>query len=121
LTGLGVLPVVLLVAGVAGVVLALTELTRNTATAATFLPVLGPVAVELGHGPLLLAAPAALAARCAFMLPVATPPNALVFGSGQLEMPDMVQAGVGPDVAFLVLVTVATFTLVPWALGGGPG
>jgi hypothetical protein len=67
---------------VTAVVIFLTELTSNTATAAAFLPVVASLAVGIGQDPLLLAVPAALAATCAFMLPVATPPNAIVYGSG---------------------------------------
>ena len=81
-SGLGGVPLVLLVALVAAGVLLLTELTSNTATAATFLPLAGGVALGLGLDPLLLTIPVALAATCAFMLPVATPPNAIAYGSG---------------------------------------
>lgn len=75
LAGVGTLPLVLTVAVVAAVVLGLTELTSNTATAATFVPVLAGVAVAAGLDPLTLLVPAALAATCAFMLPVGTPPE----------------------------------------------
>ncbi|WP_255375557.1 SLC13 family permease [Saccharomonospora sp. CUA-673] len=92
--GLGVLPTVVLVAAVCLIVLLLTELTSNTATAATFLPVLGGVAVGIGIDPLLLLVPAAFAATCSFMMPVGTPPNAIVFGSGYVTMGQMVRAGV---------------------------
>src|SRR5699024_12154481 len=73
--GLGGLPVVLLVVVFAAGIIFLTELTSNTATAATFLPVAGGVALGIGVDPMLLVIPVALAATCAFMLPVATPPK----------------------------------------------
>ncbi|HWG94992.1 MAG TPA: DASS family sodium-coupled anion symporter [Mycobacteriales bacterium] len=116
-SGLGVLPVVLLIAGVAGVVLLLTEVTSNTATAAAFLPVLGGVAVGLEVAPLLLLVPAALAATCAFMLPVATPPNAIVFGSGHVTIGSMLRAGAVLNVVGIVLITAAVYLLGGVALG----
>jgi sodium-dependent dicarboxylate transporter 2/3/5 len=115
--GLAGLPTILLVAVAAGLVLVLTELTSNTATAAAFLPILGGVAVGLGAGPMLLVVPAALAASCAFMLPVATPPNAIVFGTGHISMGQMMRGGVWLNVIGLVLITLAAYTLGAWALG----
>ncbi|WP_116040941.1 SLC13 family permease [Amycolatopsis palatopharyngis] len=114
---LGALPTILLVAVAAGLVLILTELTSNTATAAAFLPILGGVAVGLGTGPMLLVVPAALAATCAFMLPVATPPNAIVFGSGHVTIGQMMRGGVWLNVIGLVLITLAAYTLGAWVLG----
>ncbi|SFB46450.1 solute carrier family 13 (sodium-dependent dicarboxylate transporter), member 2/3/5 [Amycolatopsis marina] len=114
---LGGLPTILLVAVAAGLVLILTELTSNTATAAAFLPILGGVAVGLGTGPMLLVVPAALAATCAFMLPVATPPNAIVFGSGHVTMGQMMRGGVWLNVVGLVLITLAAYTLGAAVLG----
>lgn len=115
--GLGTLPVVLLIAGVATVVLLLTEVTSNTATAAAFLPVLGGIAVGLDIMPLVILVPAALAATCAFMLPVATPPNAIVFGSGYVTISQMLRAGVMLNAVALVLITAAVYLLGGWALG----
>ena len=71
----------------------LTEITSNTATTATFLPILGAVAVGLNIDPQLLVIPVALAASMAFMMPVATPPNAIVFSYEKLRLDDMVKAG----------------------------
>jgi solute carrier family 13 (sodium-dependent dicarboxylate transporter), member 2/3/5 len=112
-----VLPFVLLVAGVAAVVIFLTELTSNTATAAAFLPIVAALAVGLGADPLALAVPAALAASCAFMLPVATPPNAIVFGSGRVSLPQMARAGIWINLLMIGLVTFAVFALVLPLLG----
>lgn len=94
-------------------VIFLTELTSNTATAATFLPILGGVAPAVGMDPATLAVPAALAASCAFMLPVATPPNAIVFASGHVHIGQMIRAGVILNLIGIVLVTLATIYLVP--------
>ncbi|HSK55936.1 MAG TPA: DASS family sodium-coupled anion symporter [Jiangellales bacterium] len=118
--GLGVLPTVLLVASLCAVVLLLTELTSNTATAATFLPVLGGVAMGIGIDPLLVLVPAAMAATCAFMLPVGTPPNAIVFGSGKVTIGQMVRAGLWLNITGVVLITVTVYALGGWALGIQP-
>ncbi|WP_416309362.1 SLC13 family permease [Rothia kristinae] len=112
--GLEGIPVVLIVALVACLVLFLTELTSNTATAATFLPVAGGVAMGMGLEPMLLAIPVALAATCAFMLPVATPPNAIAYGSGYVTIGQMVKGGFWLNLIFLVLVTATTMTLAVW-------
>ncbi len=111
LAGLGALPLVGLVACIAAVVLLLTEMTSNTATAATMLPILGGVAVTLGLDPLVLVVPATVSASLAFMLPVATPPNAVVFASGYVTIPQMVRTGVWLNLVGVVLVTAATFGL----------
>lgn len=83
LGGLDMLPLILMIGLVALVITFLTEITSNTATAAAFLPLLGALAVAQGLPPQMLAIPAAIAASCAFMMPVATPPNAIVFGTGE--------------------------------------
>lgn len=110
-------PLPLLMLAIVIAVIVLTELTSNTATAATFLPVLGGVAMGLGRDPLLLAVPAALAASGAFMLPVATPPNAIVYGSGAVGIEDMVRAGIWLNALFAVLITVASYVLLPLVFG----
>ena len=119
-TGVGGLsdwPITLLVMVIVVAVILLTELTSNTATAATFLPVLGGIAVGLGRDPLLLAVPAALAASGAFMLPVATPPNAIVYGSGAVRIEEMVRAGVWLNALFVLLITAAAYVLLPLVFG----
>ena len=112
--GIGGLPVVLIVAIVAAGILFLTELTSNTATAATFLPVATAVAVGIGVDPMLLAIPVALAATCAFMLPVATPPNAIAYGSGYVRIPQMAAAGLWLNLIGIVLISATTMTLAVW-------
>jgi len=105
-------PVLVLVIAVTLLIIFLTELTSNTATAAMVMPILSAVAIGLGQNPLLLVVPAAIAASCAFMLPVATPPNAIVFGSGYVTIPHMAKAGFGLNVLGVVLTVLVTYALV---------
>jgi sodium-dependent dicarboxylate transporter 2/3/5 len=118
---LGGMPSVGLVVTVTAGVIFLTEITSNTATATALLPVLGGAAAGLGTDPLLLVVPAALAASCAFMLPVATPPNAIVFGSGYIRIADMARAGFALNLLGILLITLAVYTTAAWALGVGAG
>jgi len=113
LQAIGTLPVLAVVAAIAAVIIFLTELTSNTATVATFLPIAGAVAIELGLDPIVLAVPVTLAASCAFMLPVATPPNAIVFGSGLLTIPKMMRAGLVINIVGIAIVTFAAMVLAP--------
>jgi sodium-dependent dicarboxylate transporter 2/3/5 len=117
LTGLQAWPLLLIVVLITAVVIFLTELTSNTATAATFLPVIASLAVALGENPFVLLVPAAIAASCAFMLPVATPPNAIVYGGGYVTVPQMARAGVWLNMLFIVLITIIVYTLVLTAFG----
>ncbi|WP_035477893.1 MULTISPECIES: SLC13 family permease [Aliagarivorans] len=105
------LPLLLVIAIVTAAIIFLTEVTSNTATAAGFLPLLGPIAVSMGESPLMLVVPAALAASCAFMMPVATPPNSIVFASGQLQIKQMVKAGFALNIVGVVLITMAAYWL----------
>lgn len=115
--GLGVLPIVLLIGAVVLIVLLLTEITSNTATAATFIPILGGLAIGIGVDPMTLLIPAALAASCAFMLPVGTPPNAIVYATGQIPISDMVRGGVVLNIVGAILITLFTVLIGPFALG----
>lgn len=110
---LGAFGIITLIVAATGLVIFLTELTSNVATAATFLPVVAAVALELGVSPLLLCVPVTLAASCAFMLPVATPPNAIVFASGKLTIPDMVKAGLVLNIIGMILLTIVAMWLAP--------
>jgi solute carrier family 13 (sodium-dependent dicarboxylate transporter), member 2/3/5 len=105
-------PVLVLIVAVTTLIIFLTELTSNTATAAMVMPILSAVAIGLGQSPLLLVIPAAIAASCAFMLPVATPPNAIVFGSGYVTIPQMVRSGFGLNVVGIFLTVAITYVLV---------
>jgi sodium-dependent dicarboxylate transporter 2/3/5 len=120
-TSLEAWPTLLLLAISVTVVLMLTEMTSNTATEAAFLPILAAAAVGIGENPLLFIIPAALAASCAFMLPVATPPNAIVYGSGLLKVPMMVKAGLWLNLIFIAMILVAAYSLLGWVLGARPG
>jgi sodium-dependent dicarboxylate transporter 2/3/5 len=104
-------PLPLFIAAVAILLVILTEFASNTAAAAMAIPVLAATAVSLGLSPLLLAIPATVAASCAFMLPAATPPNAIVFGTGYLTIPQMLKAGVAINLIGIVLVTLFTMLL----------
>ena len=109
-------PPIILILLVTVVIIFLTELTSNIATATTFLPILGGVALEFQIPPLMLLAPAALAASCAFMLPVATPPNAIVFGSGHIKIGQMIKAGLWLNIIGLILIPLFMYTLGAWIL-----
>jgi solute carrier family 13 (sodium-dependent dicarboxylate transporter), member 2/3/5 len=111
------LPLLMLIIALTAVVIFLTELTSNTATAAAFLPLIASLAVALGEDPFLLLVPAAIAASCAFMLPVATPPNAIVYGSGFVTIPQMARGGAWLNVLFIGLITALAYSLVLLAFG----
>ena len=110
---IGTLPLVLIVAAVSAMIIFLTEMTSNIATTSTFLPVVGALAIESGFDPITVTVPVTLAASCAFMLPVATPPNAIVFGSGLLTIPKMMRAGIALNIIGIFLVTAVAVTLAP--------
>lgn len=110
-------PVWTIVLALTIVVIYLTELTSNTATCAALLPIAYAAALRMEISPLLFAVPVTLAASCAFMLPVATPPNAIVFGSGRVTMSQMMRAGGWLNIVGIVLVPLCTYTLGAWILG----
>ena len=107
------LSIVLLVFMFTTLIIFLTELTSNLATTATFLPIVAIIATQFGFDPILLTASIAIAASCAFMLPVATPPNAIVFGSELIKVPQMMRAGIVLNVISIVIVSLASIYLVP--------
>ena len=121
LSGLATFPTLVIVLAMVILVILLTELTSNTATTATLLPVAGALAITLGEHPLMLIIPATLAVSCAFMLPVATPPNAIVFSGGYLSQRDMTKAGFSLNIIGVMLVTVTAYTLMAWIFGVRPG
>ena len=110
-------PTWVLILAVTALVLFLTELTSNTATAATFLPIMGGVAMGMDIDVLALVVPVALAATMAFMLPVATPPNAIAFGSGYVKIGEMIKGGLWLNLAALFLILGTMYGLMTWALG----
>ena len=91
----------------------LTEITSNLATTAMLLPIIAPVALLLDVHPYILMVGITVAASCAFMLPVATPPNAIVFGSNYLKIPDMMRAGIWMNIISIILITLITYYLLP--------
>jgi len=99
-------PTPILVLIITTAVIFLTELTSNIATTATLLPILAALAPGLGVDPYLLIIPATIAASCAFMMPVATPPNAIVFGSRQISLPQMMRAGIWLNLAGIIIIPV---------------
>nr|WP_298897876.1 DASS family sodium-coupled anion symporter [uncultured Altererythrobacter sp.] len=113
---LGVINPLLLVVALTSLVIFLTELTSNVATTATLLPVVAALAIELGVDPLMLVVPVTIAASCAFMLPVATPPNAIVFSSGEIQIREMMRAGLWLNIVSIALVCAVAVWLVPAVL-----
>lgn len=113
LEAVGSLPLPVIVIIAATMIIFLTELTSNIATTTTFLPVVGAVAIEAGFDPIVVTVPVTFAASCAFMLPVATPPNAIVFGSGMLTIPKMVRAGMMLNIGGIFLVSLVALYLAP--------
>ncbi|MEH0022122.1 MAG: SLC13 family permease [Desulfobacter sp.] len=103
---------IFMISGICATLTFLTELTSNTATTQMILPILSSIAVAMKTNPLMLLIPATLSASCAFMMPVATPPNAIIFGSGRVRIFEMVKAGV-----FINFIGVIVITGVFLALG----
>lgn len=95
----------------------LTEITSNLATTAMLLPVLAPMALTVDIHPFILMVGAAVAASCAFMLPVATPPNAVVFGAGYLRIPDMVSKGFVMNIISIIVLTLFVYFVLPMLWG----
>lgn len=112
LSGVGVLPLAITVLLICLSITFLTELTSNTATSTMILPLVAAAAVAAQIHPLMFMAPAALSASFAFMLPVATPPNAIVFGSGWVKIPQMSKAGFALNLTGAFLITFLTLVLV---------
>ena len=92
----------------------LTEITSNLATTAMLLPILYPMAMTIDVHPFILMVSAAVAASCAFMLPVATPPNAVVFGSGYLRINDMERIGIWMNIISIILLSVIVYYILPY-------
>jgi len=111
LTGFSQFSPLLIIGGICLMMTFLTELTSNTATTEMILPILGSLAVAIQLNPLLLMIPATLSASCAFMLPVATPPNAIIFGTNRIKIRDLVRTGILLNLIGVVLVTVTVYFL----------
>ncbi|TGY87752.1 DASS family sodium-coupled anion symporter [Marinicauda algicola] len=117
LAGLGSVNTILLIVAATTLVIFLTELTSNLATTATFLPVIAAIGVETGADPLIYVIPVTLAASCAFMLPVATPPNAVVFSSGLVPIPTMARAGLALNVVAVAVLSLVALVIAPAVFG----
>ena len=117
MTSFSILPLFLLILLLIAAVNFLTEITSNLATTAMLLPVLAPLALEINIHPFGLMVGAAVAASCAFMLPVATPPNAVVFGSGYLKIQDMVTRGVIMNIFSIIFITLMVYLILPIVWG----
>jgi solute carrier family 13 (sodium-dependent dicarboxylate transporter), member 2/3/5 len=118
MTGLSDLPPVLMILCICLIMTFLTELTSNTATTQMALPVVASVAIAVDMNPLLLMVPATLSASCAFMLPVATPPNAIIFGTEMITIREMARAGLLLNIVGALVITAAIYVLGAAAFGG---
>jgi len=110
LVGVERAPFWLVLLAIIAVVVSLSEIASNTATAATLLPIAAALALALGVDPVLLCIPVTLAASFGFMLPVATPPNAIAFGSGYVTVPQMARAGFALDLACIAVLVLAAYS-----------
>lgn len=117
MSGLATAHLFVIILAIVAMVIFLTELTSNTATTAALVPVLGALATTANIDPIMLAAPTAMAASCAFMLPVATGPNAVIFSTGHLHVPDMVRAGLWLNVIGTFVVAAICYSLLPLVFG----
>ena len=106
---LSTVPPILLILAVATLIIFLTEITSNVTTTTTFLPVFGALAIAIGVLPVSLTVPVCLAASCAFMLPVATPPNAIVYGSNKFTIATMMRAGFALNIVGILVVTIFAY------------
>jgi solute carrier family 13 (sodium-dependent dicarboxylate transporter), member 2/3/5 len=96
------------------IALLLTEVMSNVALVTIFIPVVFGIADGLGIDPIILGMPVTFAASCAFMFPISTPPNAIVFSSGHIKMKEMVRAGILLDIASIIIIMIATATIIQW-------
>lgn len=113
--------IIWVVVAIVALVIFMTEFMSNMALTAVFLPIASVLALGFGENPLLLTLPSTLAASCAFMLPMATPPNAIVFGSGHVTIPQMIRAGFLLNIISVFIIVFIVFTLVPYIFGVHPG
>lgn len=113
MTSLETIPLILLLLILITAVNFLTEITSNLATTAMLLPVLASLAAAIGVHHYYLLVGATVAASCAFMLPVATPPNAVVFGSGYLKISDMVKKGIWMNIVSILILTLIIYFILP--------
>jgi len=120
LQSLSTLPPMLMTVGISISMMFTTEFTSNTATTQMVLPILAAVAKALARNPFYLMVPATISASCAFMMPVATPPNAIVFGTGRLRIIDMAKTGVVLNLIAVVVIALWLHLVGPASFGGSP-
>lgn len=116
LEGLANYPTIVIIAAIVLLVTFLTEITSNTASTTLLMPIMGALAIAIGQPQLLIMGAAAIAASCAFMFPVATPPNAIVFSSGYLSIKDMARTGFIMNIGSVIFVTLLGMLLFPMLL-----
>jgi len=95
----------------------MTELMSNVALATIFIPIVMAIATGVNINPLLLSIPVAMAASCAFMMPISTPPNAIVFSSGHVKISQMVKVGIWLNILSVIVLLGAAFSLIEWVFG----
>lgn len=117
LTVLDGLHLLIIISAATLLIMMLTEITSNTATATMILPVVAALAVALNIHPFALMIPCAMASNCAFMLPVGTPPNAIIFGTGKLKIIEMVKSGFWVNIVGTIIIIAAVYFLVPIVWG----
>ncbi|MTI32518.1 SLC13 family permease [Xanthovirga aplysinae] len=117
LTVLRGIPLIFIIMAVAALVLFLTEVSSNTATSTMMIPLMGALAMSINVHPYTLMVAAAIAASCAFMLPIATPPNAFVFGSGYIKMGEMAKAGFWLNLFGILVITLFVYFVIPFIWG----
>ena len=99
------------------ITVALSEMMSNVALVNIFIPVVFGIAQGLNFNPVILALPVTLAASIGFMFPIATPPNAIVFSSGYIRIKDMIRAGILLNISSIIIIWIASLTLVRWVFG----
>ena len=112
----GVLGLIALIFAAVTLIVFLTELTSNIATTSVFLPVIAALAIGLGEDPIMFGASITLAASCAFMLPVATPPNLIVYGSGFINIRSMMISGVALNIIGIIIIALISVFLIPYVM-----
>ena len=120
-SGLAGMPPIIMIIIICFGVTFLTELTSNTATTEMILPILASVAIAMKTNPLLLMIPATISASCAFMMPVATPPNAIIFGSGRIKISEMVRVGIFINIIGVIIIPVLFFLIGTVVFSIDPG
>ncbi|PJA95888.1 MAG: anion transporter, partial [Ignavibacteriales bacterium CG_4_9_14_3_um_filter_34_10] len=97
-------------------IILLTELTSNLATTATFIPIVASIATGMNENILLFVIPATVAASCAFMLPVGTPPNAIIFSSNKIKISDMIKTGIYMNFASIIIIMTIIYLVLPFLI-----